>query len=129
MVKNSSIPKIPLHKDKKEHVVYGLAYDKSGLQKFFYVGVTKQPERRYYRHMSGSSGNMPKDDIIKALKDKGDKIEMVILRDGLTEKEAYKEEKYWIRRLWRENHKLANRTTGGKFPAKARRASRMAKKR
>lgn len=78
------------------------------LNKYFYVGQTKDPEKRFHRHKLNKDNNTNKKYHITLLKDKGLMFRMDILAEITTDL-IKKWENAYIKHLRQLNHPLTNR--------------------
>jgi len=85
------------------------------LKRPYYVGKTNNMKRRRKEHLDEiKKGNiLPKYQKARKLLRKGIKFKMRTIRTTNSEKEAYRLERYYIRKYKAENYMLFNCTSGG----------------
>ena len=85
------------------------------LDRPYYVGKTSDILRRRTEHLiEAKKGNpLPKYNAIRTLLKKGYKFRMKTIKKSFSEKEAYRLERYYIRKFIAEGYLLYNCTYGG----------------
>lgn len=107
--------------------MYSIYIIKSGKTPF-YVGMSKEPKRRFKTHLWESKTlrrNLPVNNKIRKLLRLGKKITFAIVESGISEADIDGREKYWVAE-YRKSHRLCNLTDGGRpdVPKAARKAAK-----
>lgn len=85
------------------------------LNRPYYVGKTNNMKRRHKEHLREiAQGNkLPKYNKARKLISRGFRLNMKTIEVAYNEKEAYRLERYYIRKYRNDNYQLLNCTSGG----------------